>query len=589
MDTQPSTLSIDNDNICAADLERETQCNRPVPGNERSAGLNFMDCGPSEEHDPFVVDNERSEGLNFMDCSPSEVHRPAMAVTERSGGLNSMSSYRRGELICLAPLHLRQMLKLVKKSIKSLFTVKCIEDNCKWSLRAIKIPRCDIFKITKYMWSHTCSIGILNHDHRQATTAVVGELIKDKFTGIERVYKSCHIVEDMRREYDINISYDKAWRARETAYALAKGTSEESYTVLHAYGEALKMENPGTRFEIELENDVHFKYMFMALGPCIRGFSSCRPVIIVDGSHLKEKYKGTMLVSVSMDDNNQVYPLAYAIVDNETDRVWKWFMSNLKCAIKEPPNLVFVSDRVNNTIVGMFKDAARAFRMSEFQAHWDQLRTLQNGAVSRYLEDIGLERWAHLPIMCLLEHVRGLIQSWFYERRNYWASRTTSHLDYCENRLATECDKGKRYRVEPIDCYRIHVRDNRLDGIVNLHTKECTCKEFDSLGMPCLHAIVAAQERNIPIHGFCSLFYSVDSLMAAYAEPVNPLGHISKWKRPPEYVEKYIAPPRRVVQVGRRRLQRIPSSGEQCRQIKCGRCRNYGHNRQNCSEPLTTG
>ncbi|XP_038904533.1 uncharacterized protein LOC120090912 [Benincasa hispida] len=202
----------------------------------------------------------------------------------------------------------------------------------------------------------------------------------------------------MRKEYNVNISYDKAWPARETAYALVRGTPEESYIVLHAYGEVLNMENSGTRFEIELENDVHFKYMFMVLGPCIRGFSSCRPVIIVDGSHLKGKYKGTMLVGISMDSNNQVYPLAYAIVNNETDRAWKWFMSNLKCAIGEPPNLVFVSDRAvsignviravfptafhelctyhlennnisnfkDNTIVGMFKDAARAFRMSEF-------------------------------------------------------------------------------------------------------------------------------------------------------------------------------------------------------------------------------
>ncbi|XP_038902409.1 uncharacterized protein LOC120089049 [Benincasa hispida] len=325
-----------------------------------------------------------------------------------------------------------------------------------------------------------------------------------------------------------------------------------------------------------------------------------------------------MLVGVSMDGNNQVYPLAYAIMDNEIDRAWKWFMSNLKCAIGEPSNLVFVSDRAvsignairvvfpttfhglctyhlknnilsnfkNNTIVGMFKDAARAFRMSEFQAHWDQLRTLRNGAVSRYLEDIGLEKWVRvyqterrydnmtsnsaecfnsltkeyrqLPIMCLLEHVRGLIQSWFYEWRNYWTSRTTSHSDYCENRLATECDKGRRYRVEPIDCYRIHVRDNRLDGIVNLHMKECICKKFDSLGISCSHTIVAAREENIPIHGLCSPFYSVDFLMAAYAEPVNPLGYISEWKRPPRYVEKHIAPPRRVVQVGRRRVQRIP-------------------------------
>ncbi|XP_038902336.1 uncharacterized protein LOC120088970 [Benincasa hispida] len=426
-----------------------------------------------------------------MDCGSSEVYRPAVAVIKRSTELNSMSSCHRGKLIMpgtsssetdvevdqifLSKSDLKMRLSIlcinnnfeykVRKSTKSLFTVKCIEDNCKWSLRAVKISGCDIFKIMKYMRSHTCFIGILNHDHRQATIVVVGELIKDKFTGIGRVYKPRHIVEDMKKEYGINISYDKVWRARETTYALARGTPEESYAVLHAYGQTLKMENPGTRFEIELENDVHFKYMFIELEPCIKGFSSCRPMIIVDGSHLKEKYKGTMLVGVSMDNNNQVYPLAYAIVDNETDRAWKWFMSNLKYTIGEPLNLVFVSDRLvsignairaiflttfhglctyhlennilfnfkDNTIVGMFRDVARAFRMLEFQAHYDQLRTFRNGAVSKYLEDIGLERWTRvyqtkrryddmtsngaecfnsltkeyrqLPIMCLLNHV----------------------------------------------------------------------------------------------------------------------------------------------------------------------------------------
>ncbi|XP_038904491.1 uncharacterized protein LOC120090860 [Benincasa hispida] len=193
-----------------------------------------------------------------------------------------------------------------------------------------------------------------------------------------------------------------------------------------------------------------------------------------------------------------------------------------------------------------------------------------------------------MPIVCLIEHVRGMFQSWFYERRNYWASRTTLYSDYCKTRLVNEADKGRRYRVVPIDCYRVHVRDNRLDGIVNLHTKECKCKEFDSLGIPCSHAIVATNERNIPIHSLCRRFYTVDSLMTTYVEPINPLSHISEWKRPSRYVKKIILPPEFVLQVGQRRVRRIPSRGEFYKQMKCDECGNYGHNRQKCTKPLTT-
>ncbi|XP_038888768.1 uncharacterized protein LOC120078560 [Benincasa hispida] len=439
----------------------------------------------------------------------------------------------------------------------------------------------------------------------QAIATVVGQLIKDKFTRIGCIYKPCHIVEDMRRDYDMNISY-KAWCAREAAYDLTRVIPEYSYSILYAYGDALKIKNLGIVFEIKLEDEMHFKYMFMALGPYIRGFASCWPCIIVDGSHLKGKYKGAMLVVVSMDGNNQLYPLAYAIVDNETDQSWKWFMSNLKCSIGEPDNLVFVSDRIvsidnairaffsttfhglctwhieqnlvtnfkDSTVVGIFRDAARTFHMKEFQKKWDELRSFRDGVVTKYLEDIGLQR--------------GMLQSWFYEWRNYWASRMTLHSDYCKTRLTSEANKGRRYRVEHIDCYRVHVRDNRLDGIVNLHTKKCAYKEFDSLGILCSHAIVAAKERNILIHSLCSQFYTVDSLMTAYAEPINPLGHISEWKRPSGYVEKIFLPPKFVPQAGRRRVRRIPSKGEFCRQMKCGWCGNYGHNHQNCTELLTT-
>ncbi|XP_038891731.1 uncharacterized protein LOC120081127 [Benincasa hispida] len=236
-----------------------------------------------------------------------------------------------------------------------------------------------------------------------------------------------------------------------------------------------------------------------------------------------------------------------------------------------------VTNFKDNTVVGIFRDAARAFRMTEFQTKWDELRSFPDGAVMKYLEDIGLYS-GH----------GGMLQLWFYERRNYWTSRTTLHSNYSETRLASEADKGRRYRVEPIDCYRVHVRDNRLDDIVNLHTRECTCKEFNSFSIPCPHAIVAAKERNIPIRSLCSRFYIVDSLMTVYAKPINPLGHISECKRPFGYVEKTILPPKFVAQVGRRRVRRIPSRGEFHRQMKCVRCGNYGHNHQNCSELLTT-
>ena len=43
-----------------------------------------------------------------------------------------------------------------------------------------------------------------------------------------------------------------------------------------------------------------------------------RPVIIIDGAHLKGAYLGTNLMAVAMDGNNDILPLAYGVRVGET-------------------------------------------------------------------------------------------------------------------------------------------------------------------------------------------------------------------------------------------------------------------------------
>ncbi|KAL4018479.1 hypothetical protein IC575_022075 [Cucumis melo] len=94
---------------------------------------------------------------------------------------------------------------------------------------------------------------------------------------------------------------------------------------------------------MELEDDRFFKYLFMAVGACVRGFLNCiRPVIVMDETFLKNKYRGQLIVAVCLDGNNQIYPLAFGVVDRETDDSIQWFLEKLKGAIGEVPDLGFV-------------------------------------------------------------------------------------------------------------------------------------------------------------------------------------------------------------------------------------------------------
>lgn len=67
------------------------------------------------------------------------------------------------------------------------------------------------------------------------------------------------------------------------------GSSKDSYTILYAYGETRKIENLGIVFNIELEDTVHFKYMLMTLGRCMKVYVNYCPLIIVDGSNTKKE------------------------------------------------------------------------------------------------------------------------------------------------------------------------------------------------------------------------------------------------------------------------------------------------------------
>nr|GEU55969.1 transposase, MuDR, MULE transposase domain protein [Tanacetum cinerariifolium] len=46
-----------------------------------------------------------------------------------------------------------------------------------------------------------------------------------------------------------------------------------------------------------------------------------RPVLMIDVAHLNGLYKGTNLVAVAMDGNNQIVPIAFGICKGETDSV----------------------------------------------------------------------------------------------------------------------------------------------------------------------------------------------------------------------------------------------------------------------------
>lgn len=48
----------------------------------------------------------------------------------------------------------------------------------------------------------------------------------------------------------------------------------------------------------------------------------CKPVVGVDGCHLKGAFRGMILVAVSKDENNNIFQITWAIVEVENTDSW---------------------------------------------------------------------------------------------------------------------------------------------------------------------------------------------------------------------------------------------------------------------------
>ncbi|KAL9665425.1 hypothetical protein QQ045_020845 [Rhodiola kirilowii] len=73
--------------------------------------------------------------------------------------------------------------------------------------------------------------------------------------------------------------------------------------------------------------------------PAIDGFTHCRPAISIDATHLNGKWKGVLMISVALDVENEILPLAYALVESENIDSWKWFMTCIRNGVTQREGL----------------------------------------------------------------------------------------------------------------------------------------------------------------------------------------------------------------------------------------------------------
>ncbi|KAH7849423.1 hypothetical protein Vadar_017654 [Vaccinium darrowii] len=263
---------------------------------------------------------------------------------------------------------LRNHVAKTDKSSPKALVYKCNNDTpCNWRLRACHKENHDMWQITQYTGPHTCLGVNVSQDHNSLDAWYMAHelnkiVAKAPGTKIKALQE---IVKKLTGGY--MQTYEKTWAAKQIVIQNSHGNWEESFATLPRFLQVLEQSNPGTQTRLILKESGipgtgTFHSLFWAFAPAIEGFKSCRPVICVDGTFLTGKYKGTLLIAVSQDSENQIFPIAFAIVEKEDKENWGWFLTCIRHFVTDRKGLCLILDRHPGLLAYLNDDDAYDWR-----------------------------------------------------------------------------------------------------------------------------------------------------------------------------------------------------------------------------------
>ncbi|KAL6513482.1 hypothetical protein OROGR_020968 [Orobanche gracilis] len=444
--------------------------------------------------------------------------------------------------------HLLQHLEFeTKKSLPQRYVLVCKhnKDVCPFILRAKSLGKAWVVDV----WcTHTCEKDLRYHADPIVLSKVLASYFVPNLMVEGVVLRPRDIQAQVQRLFGAKIKYSTALSARNQALTMTYGDSSESFQKLPSYFYMLEQSNPGSVVDLQTDEAGDFEYCFMSLVASIRGFKACRPVIVVDGTHLKGKYNGIMFVAATKDANEHIFPLAFGFSAKEGDESWIWFLEQCRRTFGSPENLLIVSDQhvsIKNALdvvypgtphgictyhlqgkirwwgdhaIIMFQAAANAYRCRDFEDRMDNLKGFAPGTHDKLMAADPV-RWARskCPV----------------RRYNFSTSN------------CAECLNGRFRWARKLSVTR--------------QTKQSAV-------------------------AYVADYFTTQTLREIYAGEVMPTPIPDEWCVPDEVSSRIVATPANTRQAGRPRQNRMSAgSGSRTSGSKfCGRCFKRGHYQNTC-------
>ncbi|XP_056697540.1 uncharacterized protein [Spinacia oleracea] len=219
----------------------------------------------------------------------------------------------------------------VEKADSRRYTVVCAVEGCDWRIHASKM-------VDKFSWT----IKSLTGEHRQCGRLEVNPIVTTKWL-VGKLLPEIEANLDIpvltlkkmtQQKYRIQVKTRLFYKVKALAKEVINGSFSESYALIPRYAEMIKETNPGSYALITWHSDPGDGFL-----------KGCRPIIGIDGAHLSGFFKGILLSALGIDGNNEIFLLAYGVVDTES---WNYFMRNLRALFEREgcsrDDWTFISD-----------------------------------------------------------------------------------------------------------------------------------------------------------------------------------------------------------------------------------------------------
>nr|XP_016507764.1 PREDICTED: uncharacterized protein LOC107825424 [Nicotiana tabacum] len=300
-----------------------------------------------------------------------------------------------------------------------------------------------------------------------------------------------------------------------------------------------------------------------------------RPFIGLDGTFLKRKVKGQLLLVVALDANDQAYPIAWATSSYEED-----FKDQLKS----------IGELSKEVVELLLKYPPQAC----CRAYFDTLCKNQK-VENNFTESVNawLVEATQKPIIKMLEEIRIKLMNQLREREEVMRSWEN---DFSPHSLKLY---NEYLKIANTSCYvdnngdnKSEIREGTNKHTVNMVVKKCTCRGWDLTGISCPHAIKSLQYKKLELVNEINWWYNKEAYLLTYKYKLQSVRGEKFWKVDPSQAME----PPELVKMARPKIKRTRQKDEAIkRQGECANsrkwrvmtCTNYGeanHNARGCEK-----